>query len=184
MPQLIAPDVRVRTSFLAAMDEFGAEGRGGEDDDSMIGRDIRAWSASWHTPAGFARYVAALRAHADTAVPPPPGKVHCTTLWWAEGDTFLARIAIRHRLTDFLLHYGGHIGYDVRASARRQGHATAMLRAALPRAAALGIERALITCDTTNTGSRTVIERCGGVFEDERGGKLRYWVPTGPAAVG
>jgi predicted acetyltransferase len=27
-------------------------------------------------------------------------------------------------------------------------------------------------------GSRTVIERNGGVLEDERGGKLRFWVPT------
>jgi predicted acetyltransferase len=26
-----------------------------------------------------------------------------------------------------------------------------------------------------------VIERNGGVFEDQRGGKLRFWVPTGPA---
>jgi len=178
MPELIDPDTRVHASFLAAMDEFTAEGRGSAADDSMVGRDIRAWSGSWHTPDGFTRYVAALRAEGDTGVPPVPGRVHCTTLWWAEGDTYLARIAIRHRLTDFLLHYGGHIGYDVRASARRRGHATAMLRAALPLAAGFGIEQALVTCDTTNTASRKVIESCGGVFEDERGGKLRYWVPT------
>ena len=178
MPQLIAPDTRVHASFLAAMEEFAAEGRGATEDDSMIGRDIRAWSATWSTPESFARYVAGLRAAGDPAVPPAPGRVHCTTLWWADGDTYLARIAIRHRLNDFLLHYGGHIGYDVRASARRRGHATAMLRAALPRAAALGIEHALLTCDTANTASRKVIESCGGVYEDQRGGKLRYWVPT------
>ena len=35
-----------------------------------------------------------------------------------------------------LLRRGGHIGYDVRPSARRRGHATAMLAAALPLAAA------------------------------------------------
>lgn len=73
---------------------------------------------------------------------------------------------------------GGHIGYDVRPTARRRGHATAMLRAALPIARRIGIETVLVTCDLTNTASRKVIESCGGRFEDERGGKLRFWVPT------
>jgi predicted acetyltransferase len=53
-----------------------------------------------------------------------------------------------------------------------------MLRAALPVANDLGIESALITCDSDNVASRKVIEACGGRFDDERGGKLRYWVPT------
>jgi predicted acetyltransferase len=55
-----------------------------------------------------------------------------------------------------------------------------MLRAALPIAHQLGIERALITCDWDNVGSRKTIEANGGVFEDRRGVKLRYWVPTFP----
>ncbi|TSB21636.1 GNAT family N-acetyltransferase [Streptomyces benahoarensis] len=80
---------------------------------------------------------------------------------------------------DFLLAHGGHIGYDVRPTARRRGHATAMLRAALPRARVLGLDRVLITCDATNTASRKVIEACGGLFEDRRGVKLRFWVTTG-----
>jgi predicted acetyltransferase len=45
-------------------------------------------------------------------------------------------------------------------------------------ARALGLERVLVTCDTTNTGSRKVIEAGGGEFEDERGGKLRYCIQT------
>jgi predicted acetyltransferase len=75
---------------------------------------------------------------------------------------------------------GGHIGYDVRPSARRRGHATEMLRQALRVANELGIDPALITCDVDNVGSRTVIERNGGVLEDERNGKLRFWAPTSP----
>lgn len=59
------------------------------------------------------------------------------------------------------------------------GHATAMLRASLPVARALGISSALLTCDVDNEGSRRVIERNGGVLEDRRGAKLRFWVPTG-----
>lgn len=57
-------------------------------------------------------------------------------------------------------------------------HATAMLAAALPVARGLGIERALLTCDKDNIGSRKVIEANGGVLDGEPGGILRYWVPT------
>lgn len=90
----------------------------------------------------------------------------------------LGRLAIRHRLTPYLREVGGHIGYDVRPTARRQGHATAMLSAALPVANQLDIESALVTCDVDNVASRKVIESNGGVFEDQRSGKLRFWIPT------
>ncbi len=73
---------------------------------------------------------------------------------------------------------GGHIGHDIRPSARRRGHATAMLAAALPVARSLGINPALLTCDENNIASRRVIEANGGVLEDVRGGQLRYWAPT------
>lgn len=53
-----------------------------------------------------------------------------------------------------------------------------MLGAALPLAADLGIDPGLITCDTTNVASRLVIERNGGIVEDECDGALRFWVPT------
>lgn len=178
MPELVAPTVDVHTSFLAAMIEFRDEGRGSDGDDSMVGCEIREWSAHWSAPAGFAEYVGVLRVAADEQTPRPPTMVASTTLWWIEGEEYLGRLAIRHRLTPRLLEFGGHIGYDVRRSARRRGHATAMLRAALPLAAGLGIDAALITCDTDNLASRRVIERCGGALEDEREGKLRYWVAT------
>jgi predicted acetyltransferase len=42
-----------------------------------------------------------------------------------------------------------------------------------------GIERVLVTCDLDNTASARTIESCGGVLEDERSGKRRYWVSTG-----
>jgi predicted acetyltransferase len=34
----------------------------------------------------------------------------------------------------------------------------------------------LVTCDDTNVASATVIERNGGVLEDIRNGKRRYWI--------
>jgi predicted acetyltransferase len=180
MPELSPPIVRVHDSFLAAMAEFGAEERGAPADGSMIGREIREFGHRWALPEGFAAYVDWVKAQALEDTPRPEGHVPSTTLWWVQDDQYLGRIAIRHRLTPHLLEVGGHIGYDVRQSARRRGHATAMLRAALPVAHGLGIERALVTCDDTNTASRKVIEANGGVFDDQRGDKLRFWVPTEP----
>lgn len=179
MPQLSPPTLRVHASFLTAIAEFQAEGRGGADDDTMIGAEVRRYGGRWSTPEGFAQYVRWLRDQALEDSPRPDGYVPSTTLWWIAGDDYLGRIAIRHRLTAGLREVGGHIGYDVRPSARRRGHATAMLRAVMPVVRQLGIDPVLVTCDADNVGSRAVIERNGGVLEDQRGDKLRFWVPTG-----
>jgi predicted acetyltransferase len=176
MPELTRPTVAVHDSFLAAMAEFVAEGRG-PSDGSMIGHDIATYGMTWRSAEGFEAYVRHLHDEEYEGTPRPVNHVPSTTLWWVDGREYLGRISIRHRLTPALLEIGGHIGYDVRASARRLGHATEMLRLALPVARGLGINPALLTCDSTNVASRLVIERNGGVFEDERSGKLRYWVP-------
>jgi len=178
MPELIRPATRVHASFLAAMDEFRAEGRGSPDDSSMISQEMQRYSDKWADPDVFAEYVTWLRDQALEDSPRPAHHVPSTTLWWVSNDDYLGRVAIRHRLTAGLLNSGGHIGYDVRPTARKRGHATAMLAATLRVAAGLGIERALITCDDTNVGSRKVIEANGGVFEDQRGAMLRFWAPT------
>ena len=175
MAALVDPDLALKDSFLAAMGEFAEEGRSG--DGSGIGRDLEQWTGRWESDGGFAAYVAEKldeREHlADR------DWVLCTNLWWVDEAGYIGRMSIRHTLNDWLADVGGHIGYDVRRSRRREGHATAMLAAALPVARDLGIEKALLTCDEDNIASRLVIERNGGVLEDVRKGKLRYWVPTG-----
>lgn len=94
----------------------------------------------------------------------------------------VGRLSLRHCLNEFLRREGGHIGYGVVPSHRRKGYATGMLRLALPHCARLGIKRALLTCDVDNHGSRTVIERCGGVFDritdypDMPVQKRHYWI--------
>jgi predicted acetyltransferase len=174
MGRLIAPDAGLRVSFLAAMDEFAAEGRAGGR--TMVGADLAEHGERWHTEAGFAAYLEAVRAEEHT--PRWADFVTQTTRWWVEDGAYIGRVSIRHRLTEELRRLGGHIGYDVRRSRRREGHATAMLGAALPLAGGLGIGPALITCDTPNVASRRVIERNGGMLEDECDGALRFWVPT------
>lgn len=175
MAHLVDPDPRYRVSFLAAMAEFAEEGRTG--DGSMVGNDIDAYAATWSTPDAFTAYVAVLLG--DREQPRREGFVRCTNLWWVEGEEYLARIAVRHTLgNEFLREVGGHIGYDVRRSARRRGHASAMLSAALPVARDLGIDPALVTCDLDNEASRRTIVANGGAPDGERQGKLRFWVPT------
>jgi len=177
MPELVPPTTAVHASFLAAMAEFAAEGRG-PGDGSMIGHDLGEYGTTWSSPEGFAAYVAHLREQTREDAPRPAHHVPSTTLWWVEGEEYLGRIALRHRLTPGLLEVGGHIGYDVRASARRRGHASAMLARMLPLAHRLGVDPALLTCQATNVASRRVIESNGGVLEDERDGMLRFWIPT------
>lgn len=164
---LAAPTVTVHASYLAAVVEYQGEGRYTDLDVNLLA-----------SPDVFAAYVAALAAGALPQTPRPAGIVPETTLWWVDGGEFLGRISIRHHLTEALRQLGGHIGYDVRPTARGSGHATAMLRAALPVAAHLGIDPALVTCDVDNVASRRVIEANGGTPDEAGEGKLRFWVPT------
>ncbi|RFU86741.1 GNAT family N-acetyltransferase [Streptomyces triticagri] len=176
MPRLVAPDPRFRISFVAAMAEFAAADEFFGD---TLARELTLYGDDWRTDRGFARYVAALEDEAREEGARPAGFVPATWYWYVDGETFLGRIQVRHRLTAFLRDFGGHIGYGVRPAARRRGHARAMLRDVLPYARALGLDEVLVTCDVDNTPSRKVIEGCGGVLEDVRGGKLRYWVSAG-----
>jgi hypothetical protein len=50
MPELATPTTCVHASFLAAMEEFRAEGRGGPGDGSMTGRAIHAYGGRWQQP--------------------------------------------------------------------------------------------------------------------------------------
>ena len=182
--RLIAPAARFRESFLAALAEDHLEGRHDELDETLLGapgefdRYVAALRDDAESPGALARYVWSLRGEE----PPhqPGGYVPQTILWWTEGDEYLGRLSIRHRLTVHLLYEGGHIGYEVRPGARRRGHATAMLAVALRLAAGLGVERVLIDCDPENVASRRVIEKNGGVLDGEYDDELYFWVPTSP----
>ncbi len=89
-------------------------------------------------------------------------------------------VDIRHALNDYLLQFGGHIGYGIVPSERRKGYAKIQLALTLPIAHAMGLQKVLITCADTNTGSAKTIESAGGVLENkvEEDGVLmrRYWV--------
>ncbi len=180
--RLAPPAVESHTSFLAALAEYHDEGRhleldaGRLADPAEFARYVAALRADVEHPGEAARYVAALRyVEPETW---PDGYVPMSTYWWVAGDEYLGRLAIRHRLTPHLLVEGGHIGYEVRPGARGQGHATAMLAAALPIAAGLGIAVAHLDCEASNAASRRAIEKNGGFVEREEHGSLYFLVPT------
>jgi predicted acetyltransferase len=54
------------------------------------------------------------------------------------------------------------------------------LELAIPKAKALGIQKALLTCDKTNAASRRIIEKNGGALIDEIYAcdreTLRFWI--------
>jgi predicted acetyltransferase len=72
---------------------------------------------------------------------------------------------LRHELNERLLQMGGHIGYEIRPSRRRQGYGKLILKYGLEQAKAFGLERVLLTCDEDNLGSRKIIESNGGRLE-------------------
>jgi predicted acetyltransferase len=165
--ELLRPDRRFHASFVAAAtEEPGSVYLFGGDEATLADPEI------------FAGYVRRLLDDVAEGAPRPDGFVPGTTLWWIEGEEYLGRVAIRHRLTDRLRQDGGHIGYWIRPTARRRGHATHAFRASLRVAKEVGIDPALVTCDADNLASRKIIEAAGGVFERQNGAKRLYWVPT------
>jgi predicted acetyltransferase len=176
---LIPPDATRLDDWRATVDEFG--------DDTIHG------SGFWHlddaarravTHEEFAALVTELNGWADPAKVLPEDRVHSHYLWITDGSDdapgeLVGFLALRHALTPWLFEEGGHIGYSVRPSRRREGHASRALGLAVRRSAGLGLERVLVTCDEDNLASARTIERNGGRYEDTRNGRRRYWIDTG-----
>lgn len=168
MAILVLPHLKYKESYIKALDEFNQEELWTDlDREFLLNR--------------FEDYIADFEKNRK-GLGLPLGWVPSTEYWWVEGEHFIGRIDIRHRLTDALKKFGGHIGYEVRSSERKKGHATNMLKSVLLEVEKLGIKEALITCDSTNTASQKVILSVGGKLQDEIKNEdrdlptQRYWV--------
>jgi predicted acetyltransferase len=110
----------------------------------------------------------------------PIGMVPASVYWLVDNGEFIGHVSVRHCLNTALERRGGHIGYAVRPSKQGHGYGSEILKRVLPFVQALGIQRALLTCDKDNVASRTIIEKNGGVPADEIevNGKavLRFWI--------
>jgi predicted acetyltransferase len=115
-----------------------------------------------------------------------PGKVPASTFFAIrrEDQKIVGMINLRRRLNDYLLKWGGHVGYCVRPTERRKGYASEMLCLALGYCGELGLEKTLVTCNKDNIPSAKIIQRNGGVLENEAFNEdtsswfQRYWIET------
>ena len=171
-PILIDPAVELDEEYRAFIAEFDdGPGMGG-------GRRIK-------DDETFAQFVRRLMDGA-AGIGIPDDHVPCNVYWLVRGNRVLGNCSLRHRLTERLRDYGGHIGYSVRPSERRKGYGTLMLRLALAKARQRGIARVLVTCDKDNIASARVIQANGGVLDSEgvdpHDGKptQRYWIENAP----
>lgn len=131
----------------------------------------------------YDEWLSRLEMYRNMALGSVPGRVPAETFMLVrETDKrLIGMIDIRLMLNEYLLNYGGHIGYSIRPSERRCGYASYQLYLALKYCLDKEIDRVLITCDKENIGSAKTIISCGGILENEileEDGSLcqRYWI--------
>lgn len=173
--ELVPPSMRYARSFVAALREGFRRG----EQDELPERRIR------QIEADFARYIdditdqrGSIRLPTGQIVPKVPFSVH----WLVEGDEFIGEAQLRHRLNDYLINEGGHVGYGIRPARRRQGYGRLILALALEECRRLDLRRVLVTCLEDNVASARIIEANGGELENViddpagRGRLRRYWI--------
>ena len=160
MTELVSPDLRWEPPSL------GRHAAGSSAGSSRTGPAALSRGPSRWTASRCAAFVAERLRYADPtagpALDPRPLRLLLDRRRYGQVIGFLA---LRHRLNDFLLQEGGHIGYSVRPSRRRAGHASRALALALPARRTPRPGAGGATCDEDNLGSRLIIEKAAGVLE-------------------
>jgi len=168
---LLVPSLKLKDGFLRMAAEFQDEGiiyshheRARSDFDAFL-EEMRGYARGLNLPADHV-----------------PWTNFCLVRKDEGGDTILGESRLRHYLSPALEVEGGHIGYAIRPSARRQGYGTRILALTLEKARDRGLRRVLVTCDADNFASRRIIEKNGGMLSGQaispRTGVpvLQYWI--------
>jgi predicted acetyltransferase len=108
-----------------------------------------------------------------------------TNYWITDDAGFAVGLLRMHtEINAALLNKGGHVGYYVAPAYRNLGYAKGAIKLALDRLRVKGVNRALITVESHNTVSLSLVMALGGILEDERiddktgQAYLRFWLET------
>ena len=98
-------------------------------------------------------------------------------------EKIVGMINLRWNLNEWMLEYGGHIGYGIRPTERRKGYNKINLYLCLLKAKEFGLDKVLLTASDNNLGSISTIKALGGVLEnkvesykDSNDITGRYWI--------
>ena len=169
--ELVVPREDLREAYLDYVADFVANDEG----------NPRSKADAELVRTDFAAYVRKTQDEAK-GIGIPDGHVPWDTYWLLVDGRIVGEAGLRHRLTDSLRDWGGHICYVIRPSDRRKGYGTRLLAMVLERARRRGIDRALVTCAADNVASARVIRNNGGVLDSEShseaAGRVtqRYWI--------
>lgn len=173
--ELVRPSPRYARSYVAALREGFRRGA----QEPISHRRIRQIEADF---AGYLEAITeqrgSIRLPTGRIVPKLPFSVH----WLVEGEEFIGEAHVRHRLNEYLIKEGGHVGYGIRPTRRRRGYGRLILALALEECRRLEICRVLVTCLEDNIASARIIEANGGKLENViddpagRGPLRRYWI--------
>ena len=152
--QLILPNVKYKDSYLSAVKEYQSENLINYQNLNINELEVN-----------FEKYVEDIKSEAK-GIGLADGYVPHTVYWLVDDKGYIGRLDLRHELNDYLRTAGGHIGYDIRPTRRKQGLGKLILKLGLKKAKGLGIKEIIITCDVNNMGSKKIIESNGGQFTD------------------
>jgi predicted acetyltransferase len=156
--------------YVAMVDEFEATGEGYGYNNVPLAR------------SDFAAFVRELDEEA-AGIGLPPGIPPQQTYVLVRDDTdILGEFRLRPVLEEPYERFNGHIGYNLRPSARGKGYGTKGLALLLDHARTMGVPGVLLTIEDENPGSVRVIEKNGGTLlrqsTDPDSGEVvsSYWI--------
>lgn len=161
-------------AYLAMVDEYEATGGRYPHNNAELAR------------ADFAAFVRELEEEAQ-GIGLPPGVVPQQTFVLVRSDeqdgaSVLGEIRFRPTIAPPYESDNGHIGYNIRPSARGQGYATRQLALMLAEARRVGLPGVMLPVEGENPASVRVIEKNGGRLErtttDAKSGATvrHYWI--------
>jgi predicted acetyltransferase len=166
MYRLVEPSIEYKDSFIKSVSEFNKEGK-------YIELSLDELRDNFEE---FLLHYESQRKGADL----PKGYVPMTTYWLVDDDEYIGRVSLRHKLSGDLERYGGHIGYEIRPSRRKEVKESVIFELAIPLTEVIEADSLLLVCDGDDIGARKVIEENGGNLADtfEHDGKMRrrYWI--------